>query len=89
VQFTSLFLASWGKREENVGKLGGMAMIMAPFQILLVLIILALDLIALFSVAGGAIAPGRKMLWIALILFFPFIGVILYFLIDESPEVLD
>jgi hypothetical protein len=64
-------------------------MVMAPFHILLVLIILALDLIALFSVAGGAMAPGRKMLWIALVLFLPFIGVIFYFLIDESAEVLD
>ena len=64
-------------------------MVMAPFHIMLVLIILALDLIALFSVAGGAIATSRKMLWVALILFLPFIGVILYFLIDESSEVLD
>jgi hypothetical protein len=64
-------------------------MVMAPFHILLVLIILALDLIALFSVAGGAMATGRKMLWIALILCLPFIGVIFYFLIDESSQVLD
>jgi len=62
---------------------------MAPFHVLLVLIILALDLIALFSLAGGAMAMGRKMVWIALILFLPFIGVIFYFLIDESSEVLD
>lgn len=62
---------------------------MAPFHILLVLVILAMDFIALFSVAGGGMAPGRKMLWIALIVFLPFIGVILYFLIDESSEVLD
>jgi hypothetical protein len=64
-------------------------MIAAPLHVVLALIILAVDLIALFSVAGGAIATGRKMLWIALILFLPFIGVILYFLIDESSEVLD
>jgi hypothetical protein len=64
-------------------------MVMAPFHIMLVLIILALDLIAIVSVARGAMAPGRKLLWVALILFFPFIGVIFYFLIDESAEVLD
>jgi hypothetical protein len=62
---------------------------MAPFHILLIPIILALDLIALFSLAGGVMTPGRKMLWIALIVFLPFIGVVLYFLIDESSEVLD
>ena len=64
-------------------------MVMAPFHVVLILIVLALDLIALFSVAGGAIAPGRKLLWITFILFFPFIGVILYFLIDESSQALD
>jgi hypothetical protein len=53
------------------------------------LVILALDLIAIVSVMRGAMAPSRKLLWITLILFFPFIGVILYFLIDESSEALD
>ncbi len=61
----------------------------ASFHVLLVLVVLAVDLIALFSVAGGAMAPSRKMLWVALVLLLPFIGVILYFLIDESSEVLD
>jgi hypothetical protein len=63
-------------------------MVMAPFHGILALIILALDFIAIVSVTRGNIAPSRKLLWITLILFFPFLGVILYFLIDESPEVL-
>jgi hypothetical protein len=63
-------------------------MVMVPFHGILGLIILALDFIAIVSVARGNIAQSRKLLWITLILFFPFIGVILYFLIDESPEVL-
>jgi hypothetical protein len=62
---------------------------MAPFHGILGLVILALDLIAIVSVARGAMAPSRKLLWITLIIFFPFIGVILYFLIDESSEALD
>lgn len=62
---------------------------MGPFHIMLALIVLALDLIAIASLARGAMAPGRKLLWITLILLFPFIGVIFYFLVDESAEVLD
>ncbi len=62
---------------------------MAPFHIMLALIILALDLMAGVSVVRGPMATGRKWLWIALILFFPFIGVIFYFLTDESAEALD
>jgi hypothetical protein len=62
---------------------------MVHFHVMLALIILALDLMAGVSVVRGAMAPGRKWLWMALILFFPFIGVIFYFLADESAEALD
>ncbi len=50
------------------------------------LIILVLDVVAIVSVLGGTSSGGRKLLWVLIILFFPVIGVILYFLIGQSPR---
>jgi len=50
------------------------------------LIILILDVVAIVSVLGGTSSGGRKLLWVLIILFFPVIGVILYFLIGQSPR---
>lgn len=59
---------------------------MGPFHAILGLIILVLDIIAIVSVLGGTSSAGRKLLWVVIILLFPFIGVILYFLIGRSPQ---
>lgn len=50
------------------------------------LIILVLDVVAIVSVLGGTSSGGRKLLWVLVILVFPVIGVILYFLIGQSPR---
>jgi hypothetical protein len=50
------------------------------------LIILVLDIVAIVSVLGGTSSGGRKLLWVIIILLFPVIGVILYFLIGQSPR---
>ena len=50
------------------------------------LIILVLDIVAIVSVLGGTSSGGRKLLWVVIILLFPVIGVILYFLIGQSPR---
>ncbi|MFW6122816.1 MAG: PLDc N-terminal domain-containing protein [Thermodesulfobacteriota bacterium] len=50
------------------------------------LIILVLDVVAIVSVLGGTSSGGRKLLWVVIILLFPVIGVILYFLIGQSPR---
>ncbi len=63
-----------------------MAYTYGPFHAILGLIILVLDIIAIVSVLGGTSAPGRKVLWVVIILLFPLIGVILYFLIGRSPR---
>jgi hypothetical protein len=59
---------------------------MGPFHAILGLIILILDIIALVSVLGGTSSAGRKLLWVVIILLFPVIGVIIYFLIGQSPR---
>lgn len=59
---------------------------MGPFHAVLGLIILVLDVIAIVSVLGGTSSPGRKLLWVVVILLFPVIGVIVYFLIGQSPR---
>jgi hypothetical protein len=50
------------------------------------LVVLVLDIIAIVSVLGGTSSPGRKVLWVVVIVLFPVIGVILYFLIGQSPQ---
>lgn len=59
---------------------------MGPFHAIFGLIILVLDVIAIVSVLGGTSSTGRKVLWVVVILLFPVIGVILYFLIGQSPR---
>jgi hypothetical protein len=48
-------------------------------------VILALDIFAMVSVLIGSSGVMRKLLWIAVIYFLPFVGVLLYFLIGRSP----
>jgi len=48
------------------------------------MIVLVLDVIAIFSLLMGRGSVGHKLLWILLVLFLPFIGMLLYFLIGRS-----
>jgi len=59
---------------------------MGFLHLVLGLIILVLDIVAIVSVLGGTSSGGRKLLWVIIILLFPVIGVILYFLIGQSPR---
>jgi hypothetical protein len=61
-------------------------MVMGPFHAILGLIILILDIVAILSVLGGTSTLGHKLLWLAIILLFPVIGVIIYFLVGQSPR---
>lgn len=47
------------------------------------LIILILDIIAIIELAGSTKDTGSKILWIALIVFFPIGGLIIYYLIGK------
>jgi len=55
-------------------------------HVILGLIVLILDIVAIVSVLGGTSSLGRKLLWLAVILLFPIIGVIIYFLVGQSPQ---
>jgi hypothetical protein len=59
---------------------------MGPLHAILGLIILILDIVAILSVVGGTSPLGRKVLWIVIILLFPVLGVIIYFLVGQSPQ---
>ena len=50
---------------------------------LLGLIVLVLDIIALFDVLKSSMETGKKALWIILILLLPVVGMVLYFLIGK------
>lgn len=46
-------------------------------------IILAVDIYAIYRVLTGSGSPLAKILWIVLILLFPVIGVVLWFLLGQ------
>lgn len=47
-------------------------------------LILALDIVAIYYVLTTPSSTGRKVLWIVVILIFPVVGMILYFLFGRS-----
>jgi hypothetical protein len=51
---------------------------------LLGLVILVLDIVAIIGLLGGTASTIHKVLWIVLILLFPFLGVLFYYLIGRS-----
>jgi hypothetical protein len=61
-------------------------MVMGPVHVIFGLIILILDIVAIISVLGGTSSLGRKLLWLAIILLFPVVGVIIYFLVGKTPQ---
>ena len=48
------------------------------------LVILILDIIAIFDVIKSGMEPAMKLLWILLILLLPLLGMILYFAIGRK-----
>jgi hypothetical protein len=59
---------------------------MLPTTLSLVgVVILLLDIFAIGSVLLGSSEVLRKLLWIAVILLLPIVGMVLYFLIGRSP----
>ena len=52
---------------------------------LVAVVILVLDIFAIVSVLLGSSEVMRKLLWIAVILLLPIVGMVLYFLIGRSP----
>jgi len=51
---------------------------------LLGLVVLVLDIIAIVDCLKSIKDTGKKVLWILLIVIFPFIGMILYFLLGKK-----
>lgn len=54
-----------------------------PYSLLAILVVV-LDIIAIISVLFGTGAIGHKVLWIVLVLIFPVVGMILYYLLGRS-----
>jgi hypothetical protein len=55
---------------------------------LLGLVILVLDIIAIVDIVRGTKTTGMKLLWILIVLLFPLIGMILYFLLGKHHSAL-
>lgn len=56
-----------------------------PYSLLGILVVV-LDIIAIIGVLFGSGTVGHKVLWIVLVLIFPIVGMILYYLIGRSPS---
>ena len=48
------------------------------------LLILALDIVAIYTVLTSSMSTGKKILWIFVILLLPVVGMILWFLIGRQ-----
>ena len=53
--------------------------------VLIKLIILILDIVAIYDCLKSATSTGKKLLWIVVIILLPFIGMLLYFWIGKEP----
>lgn len=53
-------------------------------SVLITLAVFILDIIAIVDVLKSSHDTGKKLLWILLILFLPFLGMILYFLVGKK-----
>jgi hypothetical protein len=62
-----------------------------PFQIILILFVLIfvllLPLIAIISVLRNDFQGNDKIIWVLIILFLPFLGAILYFMIGKNRRI--
>lgn len=53
---------------------------------LLGVIIVVLDIVAIISILFGHGSPKHKVLWTVLVLVFPILGLIFYYLFGRSPK---
>jgi len=49
-------------------------------------VIVILDIIAIVSILLGAARIGHKIIWIVVVLVFPVVGMIIYYLVGRSPQ---
>jgi hypothetical protein len=54
--------------------------------VLIGLIILILDIVAIVNILKSSLATGKKVLWIILVLVFPVLGMVLYFLLGKKQS---
>ncbi|MEZ4841595.1 MAG: PLD nuclease N-terminal domain-containing protein [Flavobacteriaceae bacterium] len=58
-----------------------------PWQIILLLLFFILPIIALIDVIKSEFEGNNKLIWVLVILFFNFIGSILYFIIGAKQKI--
>ena len=49
-------------------------------------VIVVLDVIAIISILLGSARIGHRVLWIVVVLVFPLVGMIVYYLVGRSPR---
>lgn len=48
------------------------------------LVILVLDIIAIMNICKSTISAGKKILWVAIVIVLPVIGLVIYFLVGRK-----
>ncbi|MDA8361749.1 MAG: PLDc N-terminal domain-containing protein [Gammaproteobacteria bacterium] len=49
-------------------------------------VVIVLDVVAIISILFGAASVGHKVFWTLVVLIFPLVGMIVYYLIGRSPR---
>ncbi|MDA8389981.1 MAG: PLDc N-terminal domain-containing protein [Gammaproteobacteria bacterium] len=49
-------------------------------------IVIVLDVIAIIGIVFGSASVGHKLFWTLVVLLFPLVGMIVYYLIGRSPR---
>jgi len=63
------------------------ALVIDPFQLLIVVLILLLPLIALIDILKHDFNGYDKLIWVLIVILLPILGAILYFLIGSSKKI--
>ncbi len=49
-------------------------------------VVIVLDVVAIISILFGSASIGHKVFWILVVLVFPLVGMIIYYLVGRSPR---
>lgn len=58
-----------------------------PFIFLFILIIVLLPLVVLFDILRSEFRDNNKIVWVLVVIFFPIIGSVLYFIIGKDQKI--
>ena len=58
-----------------------------PWQIILILVVMLLPVLALISILKNNFKNNDKIIWVLVVLFLPFLGTLLYFIMGRPKRI--